>query len=447
MEKASVKKSVTGFSRLEYIFGIASVPGIIGKFCDQPVFRTEEAHRVVKEVAIGGIEAERRHYARTRVDVSRLGYRPGERDFEGYGATKLMTITKTAISGLSKWGLIERISSDEFRPLGTFRRIGELLRQDKVYEAKVLLYHHIIKKEDPFRPRRFLLGLRDYEVREISFKKPFGMKMSLEENGGIAYTDDAFIDHLHTNSWAITVMSDWGAFFDLVDWFPETFVINGKKRHCRMLVLTKRMSSLQELLDVHDFTGRSTITDFDVLVRRFSEEHDLNAYASKSILACAENIELLRVDNGKVKCGELPERNEIISKVLKEKGLIVLDGDEHRGVILRASSVLKEDPSQVYFLMDPTVTLETFRHALYASYFKATGGKTYEDAWIHTVRKLTCKSLHINSSEFDRLLTELYIKIGAPYIELAKVSLREPPDFKPFIYMKSRYHMIKVRKK
>jgi hypothetical protein len=445
-EDRKAKKSVTGFSRLEYILGFKECLGIAGKFIDQASFRFSDAYSVVKEVALS-IEAQRHHFAKSRIDVSKLGYGSEEQKLEGYGSTKLETITKTAISGLRKWELIKPISVNTYSPLEGLRQIGRLCREGKIQEAKTSLYHYIIRKEHPFSPRRFLIRLRDYKPEKVLFTKPQLAEMPLQETGGIAYADDAFIEYLQTNSWAMTVMSDWGSYFELTDWFPETFIINNVKFRTRMLVLTKRIASLKEMEAIYSFEKEQSIEQSSTLVEEYSRKSNLNKYAVQSILKCAERLGLLKMTNSRVECGQELSENEMINKALIEKVWIIADADEYRGIISDASSIPPVDANNIFVLFHEEISLETFYERLYDGYVKSAEGKTYQTTWIHKVRKEVCKSLHINWIKFDQLLTKLCIKLGAPYVELAKVSIKAPADLKPFIFMGGIYHLIKVRKK
>lgn len=445
-EDTKAKRSVTGFSRLEYILGFKECEGIAGKFFDQPSFRFSDAYSVVKEVALS-IEAQRHHYAKTRIDVSKLGYGSEERELEGYGPTKLKTITKTAISGLKKWELIKPISVNTYIPLEGLRQIGRLCREGKFDEAKTLLYHYIIRKEYPFSPRRFLVKLRDYKQVKVLFYKPQRAEIPLQENGGIAYIDDTFIEHLQTNSWAMTVMSDWGSYFGLIDWFPETFIINKVKFRTRMLVLTKRLASVKEMEDIYSFEREQGIEQPSTLIEQYSKKSNLNKYAVQSIFKCAERLGLFKVTDNRLECGEALRSHEIISRALSEKAWVIADSDEYRGIISDVSSIPPVGADHIFILFGEEIPLETFYEHLYDGYVKSVEGKTYEAAWIDKVRKEVCKSLHINRITFDQLLTKLCIKLGAPYVELTKVSIKPPSDLKPFIFVGQAYHMIKVRKK
>jgi len=428
---SSERKSVSGFSRLEYVFSIAQ------KMVEKTSFSIQEAHQAVKEAAVS-IEAERRTSSRTRIDVSRLGE-------AGYGATGLEGITRSALSGMTKWRLIRKKSKEEYLCSEELVRLGRTIKDGDFESAKIQLLNSLFAHEDPFRPGRFLLGLRDYVCEKVTFGKPEEpeyKESTWSGNGGIAFTDTRFTDYLNTNSWAISIMSDWGRFFGLSEWFPETFHFDGTKQFCRMLLLTKRMASIEELRQLSQFQ-RSEPRKSDLeLSREFSKTFGLSLYASDCVCFVARKLGLLGMDIDVPK--ELFNK-EVVDRAVAPRGLVISDTENYRGVLTGMPS----NPSQTFVLLEEDFDLDHFQRVLYEEYVRATAGKTYESAYIHTVRKNVCTRLRISILRFDSLLTKCYKEIGPPYIELAKSSLGEKIglglDLIPFKYLGAAYHLIRVR--
>lgn len=442
------KKSVTGFSRLQYVLAI------IAKTFEKPTFTFDEAYTEVKKTALS-IEAERRLKTKTRIDVSRLGYGYllDEKLLEGYGKTKLQTITRMAISGMKKWKLIEPIGSNQFRPLhdelGGYKFIGKFYLEGNIKAAKNVLYQYLIQYEEPFKVSRFILPLRDYKGGKIIFKKPRYVEKVWHGTGGVAYTDNGFIKYLRTNPWSITIMSDWGKFFQLTEWFNDALNLDGVKCNCRLLLLTKRVSSVTELKEIYDFMASRKIEKKEVLLHDFQKKKSLTLYGAKSILSCALKVGLFKIYNGKVICHErMLKDKELIKRSLQRGALVVLESQSTSRVIFDAEHIYSVNGADIYLLFDEKIDENTFYDALYDSYVKAVEGKIYESALIDDVRKITCQSLMINRQAFDTLLRDLCVKVGPPYIELSKASIREKfLDLTSFKYFDNTYHMIKVRKK
>ena len=435
MEENTFPRSVIGLSKLEYIMQLA-------KRFKYTEFTFEEARQeIIRESQ--KIEKDRERYVKAR------RYRYKE-------PVSMVTATKKAIEALEKrWSLIEKVDENKYLPLDKFAKIGEALEKGNVESAKLQLFDTILssQKELPFCPSRFFIGLRNYVTEELRFQSKFvhglGKKAKeklpkyltkkIEREEGIAYWPDENFIHthpVHSNTFSLTVISDWGEFFSFLEKFPDRIYLDRKYYvQGQKFFLVRNLATISELLGVANFLGKQN------LISLISTKLELTRYAASHIAFCANKlVEVLPTNDIK----------EILNETMAKGGTCI----DVRGLISEYNKeVEKEDPNRIFVVFKEKVGLNRFVAEICLNYSQAIKAKPTPTGYIpiSTLKGMVCKKLRINSREFDELFEETHEKFRSPLISLAHASydtLRSMPIAhckKAAILIRGRtYHLVNL---
>lgn len=426
-EMNTSKKSVLGFSRLDYILYVCNW------LADKPLFSFEDLYGIVKFAALE-IESSRSYYARGRgrIDVVSRGFRKDIRTLDEmkklqpYGPQKLIYVARNGcLRALLKWQLVAKVDKDSYRPLEAFKEIGRLLRGGKEKEAKRRLYHYLLRsrREPLFDPGTFLLGLRNYPN-------------TLQDERTITY-DKSMVDFFGTNPVSMDVLLDWASFFGFVDHFDF-----GKRK---VVYLTDSVATLKELVRLMVFRKEQpNLTPIDC-VNKLAAEMGLHRSASMSVLECAQRLGLFESEFEQHSSEEIEEK--ICESAKVRHGLVMSDLPETAGVVDRFNPQVHH-ADRCYVILDRPVDTQDFHKVAYREYKRlATGLGDY--VWIHELRKAVSVAMLIRRKDFDEILLRLYQTLGPRSIQLLKMHSSVLASWKavreePLVFSGNVFHKIKI---
>jgi len=418
---------ISGFAKLEYLLGDEEVPGLLQKLNQYQSF---------------SFDTFRNEY---RIIATKLATQKEARGKYSKKEHKYETVVKEALNILKKINLVGSVGEDLYVLSEDSRRIIEALKNGERDRAKQLLYHNLIAYIPQFRPSQFLLKLRDITHGDVASKKGEFVYAWFDE-GGVLFTNflsqkEKFIKEVFgTDGYGLKVRAYWASFFDHVAIFSSNLRNTQSEIRCYKIVLTKFIATLQEIVNVLEELSNEFLD-----IKALSKKYEWNPFYTYSITEIIRNLGVL--DDG-LKKNDNGLKESVIRRSLEKGAWVVSEDPGYIGLIQESdlSKVSKLKSDRVFIIMEPEISLERFYDTLYSGYMKITKGRLYQSVWIHELRAEVCHRLHISVRKFDKLLHELCQTLPPQCIELAKVSIKSPPDAYPFKYFGRHYYMIRVRK-
>lgn len=354
----------------------------------------QQSYETIVQTALA-IERDRETRTKTRIFTGRTG--------KAYGKLKLQSMyTRTIQLGTrSSFGLFTR-TDDIVRPGPNLTRYRSSLMNPETCDRTML--HLFVKaaatEDNVFRPSRFLIAVRNFVVQtlKLTTRASGTFEGAGTQEQGIVYIDDSIFrrEVIRTDAPSFTTIAHWARYFELVETFNDTLIIDGKAVRTRCLFLPKHMATLQELQKTSEMSAREEGT--------IASKLGLTAYAARSVKEVAVGI-----------AGS--HRGVDLDLLRSEASNLVLV-DHPEGGVLEYAEKRDFDPSLVFIFGEPQVPLEDFYRTLQTVYAKQAPAKEF--IHVGAVMREVCKSLRISRSKFNQRLGEVYRQKGPRLISLER---------------------------
>ncbi len=424
------KKSVSRFSNLEYILGVAE------KTLDKNFLSIDDVLEAIIEVR-KEIELMRQRHVYPRVLLDKAEDEKYWREkYYKHRAIELFNLLK-------KWILVEK----DGRIRENLKTIGEAYVKYKESKdnkmlvlSKNLLLNAILKseREKPFAPSRFLIGIRNSFISELNVevKVDGGEKekkiIKINEEG-IIYSN---VNFMNLNPVSLTVLRDWGKFFELTNWFHVRFkdlkVISPKYG----MYLTRYMASINEIETVMQYLRDKNADSLNGILTHLSKltGHHYTNYMVESIVKVGEKLNIFSIKNNRVHL----QQYEINTLQLLEKslssGCLVLLND--RKVAFNKEDLSSTDVNEkaTFVLVEPELSIDGFFERLKETFRSLIWDATQRFVYIPVLKEETCKNLRIS----DRIFEQFLLKCLEAYFNKIEL-VRAPQRFGLLREWKAKY--------
>lgn len=378
--------------------------GIVEEFGQTPdrVFTRETAYAWVVKKALA-LEHEREIRTTTRITPAKL-------EAEGYGKKGLQSMGSKVLrlGARPGIGLFLQSSPGAYSRGPNFTQLYNFVKGKNESLVRRYLLHLFFKEaareDNPFRPSRLFVGLRNYNGNRLMLKTRSGITVERDDVDmhGMGYLEDSlFRAHVDTDAVSLTSMADWGRFFGLLETVTDLVEYQGKEVHAKVVFLTQNLGSLSEVLQSVGTDDRSSHTSA-------SESGSLRSYRLESV---AEIARFVHADSA--------ENPVEVARHLLGSGHLLVEDREEGGAIFQEQSISASlDPDRTFIFMKREIELEEFHKTLYSTYQSLAQGSEY----IHVsgVIRETCKGLRISRQYFNELLSALYRQLGPSVIALER---------------------------
>lgn len=424
-------KTVPRFSSLSYVMAI-------GRKC-------QDTDRITDHEILDALCEER-----SRIELGRLAplkriLLPHAEDID-YWRNKYQKRAIETRKLLLRWRLLAGSENEEWKVSRELKDLGnsynqfiEKGKESQLERARRILMDQILHRESPFSPSRFLLNIRDSDVKEIDTKylskdayssqKSEGTTIVSIQQEGVAYSTKQFVeDTINTTFVSFDVMRDWSKFFELANWFPfsipsqqELKVISPKFG----IYLTRFLMSSEEAILTIELLETEKNVDPPKLLSHLSNStgRKYSDYATRSILSCLWHLGLIKqVDKESFTTAKPAsfDLQSILNLAIQRNELVVAEGKSCFVVQSYSESI---DKMKTYFLVKPRLSADGFYHALKTAFKELCQQPAQHFVSIPALREKTCMLLKINDSDFDRLLIELADSMREK-LHFAKIPLR-----------------------
>ena len=331
---------------------------------------------------------------------------------------------------LLRWKLLEQTDGEKWKVTQDLKKIGRLYTKFKkgkekkdLEMAQRVLLNRILHAEQPFRPSRFLMNIRNSALKEIEIKIKYKGKMHpLKgetaqktmpiEHEGVAYSTENFVrEIINSNFRSFDIMRTWGKFFEITNWYrvkmpstQEVEVLSPKYG----IYLTRHLMTYEEAKLVIEFIQQENKFAFEKLRSYLSDlaGHPYNTYSVQSILNCLNRLGLVtNIEEPRVVIALSKFDLKTTIEIALRRGELVLAEAEKSYVHFDYFNEI--DEMKTYFLVSPYFTPDSFYKTLKKAYNELIRGPAQHFVSIPLLRERTCLLLRINDQEFDRLLTHI----------------------------------------